>query len=134
MPINKCNKPKRPPILRNSRNDMGDPSLFERLMARILAGLPMGKIYPPIFTAITRAHHSIGPIIPSACSRAKTGARAAEIGILSTTAEIMPIPNEMKGRENIRGSSRNGVSISPNTTKRPKMSIDPTSINKPIIK
>jgi hypothetical protein len=44
VPINKCIKPRNAPILRKRKNDIGEPSRLERLMARILAGLPIGSI------------------------------------------------------------------------------------------
>jgi len=57
VPIKMCKKPNSAPILKKSMNEIGDPSRFERLIAKIFAGLPIGRMYPPKFTAMTKAHH-----------------------------------------------------------------------------
>lgn len=113
---------------------MGDPSRFDKLIASMFAGLPIGRIYPPKFTAMTKAHHSIELTIPACCKSKNTGARAAEIGMLSTTAEITPMTIDINGIEKIRGASRNGLRNSPSMSNNPKISIEPTRRKRPMIK
>ena len=110
-----CKKPSDAPILRKSMKEMGEPSRFDRLIA-------------------TKAHHCRAPTTPAISRSKNTGANAADIGILSTTAEITPIPNVINGIEMMISNSKIGVRISPKIPRRPKISIDPTRMNNPIMK